>query len=61
MEIQVREILAMKKSLTEIYVKHNSVGKTYEQLIADMERDYFMSAEEALAYGLIDKVINKRD
>jgi ATP-dependent Clp protease, protease subunit len=61
MEIQVKEILAMKKSLTEIYVNHNSAGKTYEQLIADMERDYFMSAEEALAYGLVDKVINKRD
>ena len=61
MEIQVREILAMKKSLTEIYVNHNSGGKTYEQLAADMERDYFMSAEEARIYGLIDKVINKRD
>ena len=60
MEIQVREILAMKRSLTEIYVRHNSVGKTYEQLSSDMERDYFMNAEEALAYGLIDKVIDKR-
>ncbi len=60
MEIQVREILAMKKSLTEIYVKHNSGGKTYEQLAADMERDYFMSAEEARIYGLVDKVIDKR-
>jgi ATP-dependent Clp protease protease subunit len=61
MEIQVKEILAMKKSLTEIYVNHNSGGKTNEQLAADMERDYFMSAEEARIYGLIDKVINKRD
>ena len=60
MQIQVEEIIKMKKTLTEIYVKHNSAGKTYEQLIADMERDYFMSAEEALAYGLIDKVIDKR-
>jgi ATP-dependent Clp protease protease subunit len=60
MEIQVREILAMKKALTEIYVKHNSAGKTYEQLAADMERDYFMSAEEARIYGLVDKVIDKR-
>jgi ATP-dependent Clp protease, protease subunit len=60
MEIQVREILAMKRSLTEIYVRHNSVGKTYEQLSSDMERDYFMNAEEALAYGLVDKVIDKR-
>jgi ATP-dependent Clp protease, protease subunit len=60
MEIQVREILAMKKNLTEIYVKHNSAGKTYEQLSADMERDFFMSADEALAYGLVDEIITQR-
>ena len=60
MEIQVTEILKMKKNLTDIYVKHNSKGKTYDQLAADMERDKFMSAEEALEYGLIDKIIDKR-
>lgn len=60
MQIQVEEILKMKKSLTEIYVKHNSKGKTYEQFAADMERDKFMSPEEALDYGLIDKIIDKR-
>jgi ATP-dependent Clp protease protease subunit len=60
MEIQVKEILAMKKNLTEIYAKHNSQGKTYETLSADMERDKFMSAKEALEYGLIDKIIEKR-
>jgi ATP-dependent Clp protease protease subunit len=60
MQIQVEEILKMKKSLTEIYVKHNSKGKTYEQLLADMERDKFMSAEEALEYGLIDEIVTKR-
>jgi ATP-dependent Clp protease, protease subunit len=60
MQIQVEEILKMKKSLTEIYVKHNSKGKTFEQLSADMERDKFMSSEEALEYGLIDKIIEKR-
>ncbi len=60
MQIQVEEILKMKKTLTEIYVKHNSKGKTFEQLTADMERDKFMSAEEALEYGLIDKIIEKR-
>lgn len=60
MEIQVREILAMKKNLTEIYVKHNSKNKTFEDLSKDMERDFFMSANEALEYGLIDKVIVKR-
>jgi ATP-dependent Clp protease protease subunit len=61
MLIQVEEILAMKKNLTQIYVNHNSAGKTFEQLNADMERDNFMSAQQALAYGLIDKIIEKRE
>ena len=60
MEIQVREILEMKKNLTGIYVKHNSVGKTYEELAKDMERDFFMSANQALEYGLVDQVLDKR-
>lgn len=59
-QIQAKEILKMKENLTNIYVKHNSKGKTFEQLTADMERDFFMSAEEALEYGLIDKIIEKR-
>lgn len=59
-QIQAEEILKMKKNLTEIYVKHNSKGKTFAQLTADMERDKFMSAEEALAYGLIDKIVENR-
>ena len=60
MEIQVREIMEMKKNLTNIYVKHNSASKTYEELSRDMERDYFMSATQALQYGLVDKIIEKR-
>ena len=60
MEIQVKEILAMKKNLTQIYVKHNSAGKTYDELASDMERDNFMSAQQAVDYGLADKVIEKR-
>ena len=60
MEIQVREILAMKKNLTQIYVDHNSASKSFEDLAQDMERDFFMSAEEAVAYGLADKVMTKR-
>jgi ATP-dependent Clp protease protease subunit len=60
MEIQVREILKMKKSLTEIYVKHNSAGRAYDEIAADMERDFFMSAHEAVAYGLADRVIDSR-
>lgn len=60
MQIQVEEILKMKKELTKIYEKHNSKGKTFDQLAADMERDKFMSAEEALEYGLIDEIKEKR-
>ena len=60
MQIQVEEILKMKKELTGLYVKHNSKGKTFDQLTADMERDKFMSAEEALEYGLIDEIVTKR-
>ena len=50
----------MKKYLTQIYVDHNSAGKTFEQLAQDMERDFFMSAQEAVDYGLADKIITKR-
>ena len=60
MEIQVQEILKMKKNLTDIYVKHNTAGKTYEQLHDDMERDNFMSAQEAIDYGLADVISDKR-
>ena len=60
MEIQVKEILKMKEILTNIYVKHNSAGKTFAQLSFDMERDKFMSATEALDYGLIDEIVEKR-
>ena len=59
-EISYKEIMFWKKRLTELYVKHNTVGKTYEDFERDMDRDKFMSAEEALAYGLIDKIIEKR-
>ena len=60
MEIQVKEILEMKKNLTGIYVKHNSKGKTYEELAKDMERDFFMSAQQSVDYGLADTLITKR-
>jgi len=60
MLIQVTEILKMKQVLTEIYVKHNSVGKTFEQFTTDMERDNFMSAQEAVDYGLADKILTTR-
>lgn len=60
MEIQVKEILEMKRNLTNIYVKHNSKNKTFDELSKDMERDFFMSAEQALEYGLVDRIIEKR-
>ena len=59
-EIQYHEITKMKQILTELYVKHNSAGKTYEEFERDMDRDTFMSAEESMAYGLVDKIIDKR-
>ena len=60
-EIQYKEITKMKRMLTELYVKHNTAGKTYEEFEKDMDRDTFMSAAEAVAYGLADKVVEKRD
>jgi ATP-dependent Clp protease, protease subunit len=60
MEIQVKEIVKMKKNLTQIYVKHNSKGKTFDEFYNAMERDNFMSAQEALDFGLIDEIITKR-
>ncbi len=59
-EIQYKEITKMKDILTKLYVKHNTKGKTYAEFERDMDRDTFMSAEEALEYGLIDKIIEKR-
>ena len=60
MEIQVKEILKMKQSLTQIYVNHNSKGKTFDEFYNAMERDNFMSAQEALDFGLVDEIITKR-
>ena len=57
-EIQARELLRWKKVLTDIYATHTS--KDYSELEKDMERDNFMTAEDAVAYGLADKVIDKR-
>jgi ATP-dependent Clp protease protease subunit len=54
-EIQAREILYLRTKLNELYSRHT--GKTVDQVEKDMDRDRFMSAEEAVDYGLIDKVI----
>ena len=58
-EIQAKELVRWKKVLTEIYVKHT--GKDYEVLEKDMDRDNFMTAQEAVDYGLADMVVSKRD
>ena len=50
----------VNRRLTELYVKHNTAGKTYEELFEAMKFDTFLSAEEAVAYGLADRVITHR-
>jgi len=57
-EIHAREMIATKRKLTEIYVRHT--GKDFESLTSAMDRDKYMSAEEAQEYGIVDKVVEKR-
>ncbi|HLD73511.1 MAG TPA: ATP-dependent Clp endopeptidase proteolytic subunit ClpP, partial [Bdellovibrionota bacterium] len=57
-DIQAREILTLRKKLNDILVKHT--GQTYKKIETDTDRDYYMSAEEAKKYGLIDQVVEKR-
>ena len=56
-EIQAKEILYLRSQLNKLYAKHT--GRPIEQIERDMERDFFMSADEAKAYGLIDTVITQ--
>ena len=57
-EIQARETIAVKRRMEEIVAEHS--GQQLEKVSKDMERDYFMTAEEAKEYGLIDKVLARR-
>jgi ATP-dependent Clp protease protease subunit len=50
----------LNRRLTELYVKHNSAGKTFEELFDTMKFDTFLSAEEAVDAGLADKVVESR-
>jgi ATP-dependent Clp protease protease subunit len=59
-EITYKEIQRLKEELTRIYVTHNSAGKTFEQLTKDMDRDTWMTAEQAVEYGLVDQIVKKR-
>src|SRR5687767_15458763 len=58
-EIQAREILYLRAKMNELMGKHT--GRPVEQIERDIERDKFMSAEEAKAYGLIDNIVNSRE
>ena len=58
-EIHAKEILRMRTELNRIFVKHT--GQSEEKIEADTERDFFMSGEEATAYGIVDKVISHRE
>lgn len=57
-EIEAREIIRIRRQLNQIYA--DRTGQTLEKIEKDMDRDYFMSPQEAKAYGLIDKVIEER-
>lgn len=56
-EIEAREIQKTKKELYEIIAKHS--GQTYDKVWADSDRDYWMSSEEAKAYGMIDEILQR--
>jgi ATP-dependent Clp protease protease subunit len=56
----LEESKRLNERLTQLYVKHNTQGKTYEELYETMKFDTFLSADQALAYGLADEVITKR-
>jgi ATP-dependent Clp protease protease subunit len=58
-ERHAEDIIKMKKRLNEVYVKHTK--KSYEQIERTLDRDYFMTAEQAKDFGLIDRVLEKRD
>lgn len=58
-EIQAKEILRMREILNGILAKHT--GQSMEKISKDTERDFYMSSEEALEYGIIDKVLIKRE
>lgn len=57
-EIHARELIKTKTKLTSLYAEHT--GQTIEQLSADMDRDNYMTPEEAVKYGLVDKIITSR-
>lgn len=61
MEIDLYESIRIKKELTELYVKHNSKGTTYEQFVPLLDRDKWLTAAQAVELGLADKIVDKRE
>jgi ATP-dependent Clp protease protease subunit len=59
-EISYRELMYWKTRLTELYLHHNTANKTYKDFERDMDRDTFLSAKEAVDYGLADSVVQSR-
>jgi ATP-dependent Clp protease protease subunit len=59
-QIQMAEMVRLNSRLMEIYAKHNSAGKTLTDLKTAMARDYYLTAEETVAFGLADKIMEKR-
>jgi len=57
-DIHAREIMRLKKLLIEYFA--NNTGKEVEAVTADMERDYFMSASEAVEYGVVDSILTRK-
>ncbi|MCE2483116.1 MAG: ATP-dependent Clp protease proteolytic subunit, partial [Alphaproteobacteria bacterium] len=57
-EIHAREILALRARLNEIYVKHT--GQEIEKIESNLDRDFFMTAEQGRSFGLIDEVVERR-
>jgi ATP-dependent Clp protease protease subunit len=58
-DIQAREILRMREELNQILVRHT--GQSYEKIEKDTDRDFFMTGEQAREYGIVDKVIARRE
>jgi len=57
-ERHARDILKMKKRLNDVYVKHT--GRTYEEVEKTLDRDHFMDSDEALEWGVVDKILTTR-
>jgi ATP-dependent Clp protease protease subunit len=58
-EIHAKEILALRARVDQIYAKHT--GQSVERVHADMERDRYFTGDEAVAYGLVDRVLERRE